>query len=297
LFCGGKVAWGDFHKPKKGVIMQNISIRSLIEAGVHFGHQTRRWNPKMAPYIFGSKDKIHIINLDRTQVMMQEALKAAGNVAAEGGRILFVGTKRQAGDRVAESALRCGQYYVNHRWLGGMLTNWKTVSQSIKKLEGLERKLKDPNISLKKKEILNIERSISKLNRGLGGVRNMGGVPSMLFVLDVVVDKTAVEEARVLGIPVIGICDTNSDPTIIDYPIPGNDDSVKAIDLYCSALEQAIIDGIQRGLSSAGIDVGALDNPVVSGVEDSDGTDDDDTSDASAADAIDAAISEDGRDS
>jgi small subunit ribosomal protein S2 len=243
--------------------MQNISIVDLLEAGVHFGHQTRRWNPKMAPYIFGSRDKIHIINLDRTLMLLQEALKAAGEVAASGGRILFVGTKRQASERVAEAAIRCGQYYVNHRWLGGMLTNWKTVSQSIKKLENLEHKLQDENIALKKKEILNVERSIGKLNRALGGVRNIGGLPSMLFVLDVTVDKTAVEEARVLGVPVIGVCDTNSDPTSIDYPIPGNDDSIKAIDLYCSAIENAIIDGIQRGLSSAGVDVGDLENPIV----------------------------------
>lgn len=243
--------------------MQKISIKDLLEAGVHFGHQTRRWNPKMAPYIFGSKDKIHIINLDKTYVMLQEALKAATDVAASGERILFVGTKRQAAERVAEAAARCGQYYVNHRWLGGMLTNWKTVSQSIKKLENLENRLKDTNITLKKKEILNIEREIEKLNKALGGVRNMGGIPSLLFVLDVTIDKTAVQEAHVLGIPVIGICDTNSDPSLVDYPIAGNDDSSRAIDLYCTAMENAIIEGIQKGLTSAGVDVGALENPVV----------------------------------
>lgn len=244
--------------------MQEISIKSLLEAGVHFGHQTRRWNPKMAPYIFGSKDKIHIINLDKTAAMMREALSVAENVAAEGGRILFVGTKRQASERVAEAAQKCGQYYVNHRWLGGMLTNWKTVSQSIKKLETLEARLKDENVVLKKKEILSIERKIEKFNRALGGVRSMGGIPSLLFVLDVTLDKTAVEEARVLGIPVIGICDTNSDPSVVDFPIPGNDDSSRAIELYCSAMESAIIEGIQKGLSSSGVDVGALENPVVS---------------------------------
>ncbi len=249
---------------EKGVkIMQEVSVKSLLEAGVHFGHQTRRWNPKMAPYIFGSKDKIHIINLDKTAVMMKEALAVAGNVAAEGGRILFVGTKRQACERVAEAAQKCGQYYVNHRWLGGMLTNWKTVSQSIKKLETLENRLNDENISLKKKEILGIQRKIEKFTRALGGVRNMGGIPSLLFVLDVNLDKTAVDEARVLGIPVIGICDTNSDPSVVDFPIPGNDDSSRAIDLYCSAMETAIIEGIQKGLTSSGVDVGALENPVV----------------------------------
>jgi small subunit ribosomal protein S2 len=243
--------------------MREISVRDLLEAGVHFGHQSRRWNPKMSQYIYGSKDKIHIINLDSTYVMLKEALQVAAEVAAGGGRILFVGTKRQARDRIVEAAVRCGQYYVNHRWLGGMLTNWKTVSQSIKKLETLEKKLQDPDISLKKKEILNLQRSVQKLNRALGGVRNMGGVPSLLFVLDVILDKTAVQEAQVLGIPVIGICDTNSDPSCVDYPIPGNDDSIKAIDLYCSAMEDAVIEGIQSGLASAGVDVGALDNPIV----------------------------------
>jgi len=242
--------------------MQSISIKDLLEAGVHFGHQTRRWNPKMAKYIYGVKDGIHIINLDRTYILLHEALKAASDIAANGGRILFVGTKRQATERVAEAAKRCGQYYVNHRWLGGMLTNWKTVSQSIKKLESLENKLKDANVTLKKKEILTVERSINKLNRSLGGVRNMGGIPSMLFVLDVTMDKTAVEEARVLGIPVVGICDTNSDPTLVDYPVPGNDDSVKAIDLYCAAIEEAVIDGIHKGLSSSGVDIGAFEKPI-----------------------------------
>lgn len=255
--------------------MQEVSIKSLLEAGVHFGHQTRRWNPKMAPYIFGSKDKIHIINLDKTAAMMKEALSVAGSVAAEGGRILFVGTKRQASERVAEAAQKCGQYYVNHRWLGGMLTNWKTVSQSIKKLEALENRLKDENVVLKKKEILSIERKIEKFNRALGGVRNMGGIPSLLFVLDVILDKTAVEEARVLGIPVIGICDTNSDPSVVDFPIPGNDDSSRAIDLYCGAMENAIIEGIQKGLTSSGVDVGALENPVVSEESAEQGADED----------------------
>jgi small subunit ribosomal protein S2 len=243
--------------------MQTVSVKDLFEAGVHFGHQTRRWNPKMAPYIYGSKDGVHIINLDRTLVLLREAMKVAADVASEGGRILFVGTKRQAGDRVAEAAVRCGQYYVNHRWLGGMLTNWKTVSRSIKKLENMEKKLEDPNIALKKKEILTVRRSIDKLGRALGGVRNMGGAPSLLLVLDITADKTAVEEARVLGIPVVGVCDTNSDPSDIDYPVPGNDDSTKAIDLYCNLFESAIIDGIQRELSSAGVDIGSLENPVI----------------------------------
>ncbi len=242
--------------------MLNVDIKTLLEAGVHFGHKTRRWNPKMAPYIFGSKEKIHIINLDRTYAMLQEALKVAHDIAAEGGRVLFVGTKRQSSDRVAAAAAKCGQYYVNHRWLGGMLTNWKTISQSIKKLENLEKRLQDSEVILKKKERLTLQRKMEKLNRALGGVRNMGGTPSLLFVLDITIDQTAVEEARVLGIPVIAICDTNSDPTLVDYPIPGNDDSVRAIDLYCSLMEDAIIEGIQKGLASAGVDIGALEKPV-----------------------------------
>jgi small subunit ribosomal protein S2 len=245
----------------------NISVRTLLEAGVHFGHQTRRWNPKMAPYIFGSKDKIHIINLDKTLDLLREALSVVSNVAADGGRILFVGTRRQASASVAEAAKKCGQYYVNHRWLGGMLTNWKTVSQSIKKMDALEKRLQDAEISLKKKEALGLRRSVDKLNKVLGGVRHMGGTPSLLFVLDVITDKTAVEEARVLGIPVVGICDTNSDPTIVDYPIPGNDDSVRAIDLYCACIENAVIDGIQKGLTSAGVDIGALETSVEESIE------------------------------
>jgi small subunit ribosomal protein S2 len=243
--------------------MQEISVKDLLEAGVHYGHQTRRWNPKMAPYIYGSRDRIHIINLDRTLTLLKEAQQTVAEVAAGGGRILFVGTKRQARERIAEAATRSGQYYVNHRWLGGMLTNWKTVSQSIKKLETLEKKVHDPDILLKKKEILSIERDAQKLNRGLGGVRSMGGTPSLLFVLDVVQERTAVLEARVLNIPIVGVCDTNSDPSLVDYPIPGNDDSIKAINLYCSAMENAIIEGIQQGLASSGVDIGALEEQVM----------------------------------
>lgn len=247
---------------RKRCIMKDVTVRDLLEAGVHFGHQTRRWDPKMAPYIFGSKDKIHIIDLDKTLELLNEAARAVEAVVENGGRVLFVGTKRQASDRVAEAATRCGQYYVNHRWLGGMLTNWKTVSQSIKKLDALEHRIEDKDINLKKKEILNIERKIEKLHKALGGVRNMGGIPSLLIILDVNVDKTAVKEAHVLGIPVVGVCDTNSDPTLIDYPIPGNDDSVRAIDLYCKVMEEAVLRGIQKGLTSAGVDVGALDHPL-----------------------------------
>lgn len=243
--------------------MSKVDIKQLIEAGAHYGHHVRRWNPKMAPYIYGVKDKIHIINLDKTVQKFEEALNAISDVAAAGGRILFVGTKRQASERIEESAKKTGQYYVSHRWLGGMLTNWKTVSQSIKKLNDLEAKLQNKELNLKKKEILILQNHIDKLQKNLGGVKEMGGLPSALFVIDIVNEATAVSEANKLGIPVFAICDTNSDPTNINFPIPANDDSIKAIDLYCFLVESAIISGMQKGLSDAGVDVGALENPVV----------------------------------
>ncbi len=240
-----------------------VNVAQLIEVGAHFGHNARRWNPKMSPYIYGTKDKIHIINLDKTVVKFEEALNALSEIAAAGGRILIVGTKRQASARVAEAAQKTGQYCVNNRWLGGMLTNWKTVSQSLKKLEELETRLSDKELNLKKKELLGLERRISKITKNLGGVREMGGLPSALFVIDIVNEATAVAEAKKLGIPVFAICDTNSDPTTVDFPIPANDDSIKAIDLYCFLVESAIISGMQKGLSAAGVDVGNMENPVI----------------------------------
>lgn len=241
---------------------QKVDLKQLLECGAHYGHNVRRWNPKMSPYIYGEKDKVHIINLDKTVKMFEEALEVISNVAAAGGRILFVGTKRQASQRVEEAAKRTGQYYISHRWLGGMLTNWNTISRSISKLNDLEAKLKDPDIVLKKKETLVLERKAEKLRKALGGVREMGGLPSALFVIDTVNEDTAVAEAGKLGIPVIAICDTNSDPTQVNYPIPANDDSIKAIDLYCFLVESAIISGMKKGLSEAGVDVGALENPI-----------------------------------
>lgn len=245
------------------IMDHKVDLRQLLECGAHYGHNVRRWNPKMSPYIYGEKDKVHIINLDKTVKMFEEALKAISDIAAAGGRILFVGTKRQASQRVEEAAKRTGQYYVSHRWLGGMLTNWNTISKSINKLNDLEAKLKDPDIVLKKKETLVLERKAEKLRKALGGVREMGGLPSALFIIDTVNEDTAVAEAGKLGIPVIAICDTNSDPTQVNYPIPANDDSIKAIDLYCFLVESAIISGMKKGLSEAGVDVGALDNPIV----------------------------------
>jgi len=240
-----------------------VDLKQLLESGAHYGHSVRRWNPKMSPYIYGEKDKVHIINLDKTVKMFEEALEAVSNVAAAGGRILFVGTKRQAAQRVEEAAKRTGQYYVSHRWLGGMLTNWKTISQSITRLNELEAKLKDPEVTLKKKEALVLERKAAKLQKALGGVREMGGLPSLLFVIDTVNESTAIAEAKKLGIPVVAICDTNSDPTNVNYPIPANDDSIKAIDLYCFLVESAIISGMHKGLADAGVDVGALDDPIL----------------------------------
>lgn len=245
-----------------------VNVAQLIEVGAHFGHNARRWNPKMSPYIYGTKDKIHIINLDKTVIKFEEALNALSEIAAAGGRILLVGTKRQASARIAEAAQKTGQYCVSNRWLGGMLTNWKTVSQSIKRLEELEAKLSDKDLNLKKKELLSLERRISKIKKNLGGVREMGGLPSALFVIDIVNEATAVAEAKKLGIPVFAICDTNSDPTSVDFPIPANDDSIKAIDLYCFFVESAIISGMQKGLSDAGVDVGSIDAPVISGESD-----------------------------
>ena len=242
---------------------QKVDLKQLLECGAHYGHNVRRWNPKMAPYIYGVKDKVHIINLDKTVKMFEDALNAVSDVAAAGGRILFVGTKHQAEKRVEEAAQKTGQYYGNHRWLGGMLTNWKTVSQSINRLNDLEAKLKDPEVVLKKKETLLLEKKVAKLQKALGGVREMGGLPSMLFVIDVVNEATAVAEANKLGIPVVAICDTNADPSNIDYPVPANDDSIKAIDLYCFLVESAIISGMQKGLSDAGVDLGTLENPVL----------------------------------
>lgn len=243
-----------------------VDLKQLLECGAHYGHNVRRWNPKMSPYIYGEREKVHIINLDKTVRLFEEALDAISNIAAAGGRVLMVGTKRQAASRVEEAAKKTGQYYVSHRWLGGMLTNWKTVSQSITKLNELEGRLSDSEVSLKKKEQLVLARKAEKLQKSLGGVREMGGLPSVLFVIDVVNEATAVAEANKLGIPVVGICDTNSDPSNIDYPIPANDDSIKAIDLYCFLVESAIVSGMRKGLSDAGVDIGGLENPVLEDV-------------------------------
>ena len=238
------------------------TMRQLLEAGVHFGHQTRRWNPLMAPYIFGVRNGVHILDLTQTVPTLHRALAALRDVVANGGRVLFVGTKRQAQDPVAAAARRCGQYYVNHRWLGGMLTNWKTISQSIKRLRELESQLGDPATQhgFTKKELLNLSRERDKLERALGGIKDMGGLPDMLFVIDTNKEEIAVQEATKLGIPVVAVLDSNSDPRKIRFPFPGNDDASRAINLYCDLAVAAVLDGIQAEMSASGIDVGEIED-------------------------------------
>jgi small subunit ribosomal protein S2 len=238
--------------------LPEFSMRQLLEAGAHFGHRTQRWNPKMAPYIYGARSDIHIIDLTQTVPLFHQALVALREVAAGGGRILFVGTKRQASDPIAAAAKRCAQYYVNHRWLGGTLTNWQTISNSIKRLRSLEETLDSAQGSgLTKKELLQIMRERDKLERSLGGIKEMGGLPNMLFVIDTNKEAIAVAEARKLGIPVTAILDSNCDPDAISYPIPGNDDAARAIVLYCDLIARAVIDGLSEGQAASGIDTGA----------------------------------------
>ncbi len=242
-----------------------FSMRQLLEAGVHFGHTTRRWNPKMSPYIYGKRNGVHILDLEQTVPLLHQALVFVRDVVAGGGRVLFVGTKRQASERITESAKRCGQYYVNHRWLGGMLTNWKTISQSIKRLRELENQLEGEDLGLTKKEMLKLTREHDKLERALGGIKEMGGLPDVLFIVDTNKEHIAVAEAKVLGIPVVAVLDSNSDPEGITHPIPGNDDAVRAIAMYCELVSASVLDGIQAELSKSGGDVGeAEEGPVES---------------------------------
>ncbi|MBP2298582.1 30S ribosomal protein S2 [Azospirillum picis] len=237
--------------------MPTFTMRQLLEAGVHFGHHTRRWNPKMNQYIFGVRNGVHIIDLEQTVPMLHRALQAVRDVVAGGGRVLFVGTKRQAQERIAEAAAKCGQYYVNHRWLGGMLTNWKTISQSIKRLREMEERLSGDTSGLTKREILELTRERDKLERALGGIKEMGGLPDVIFIIDTNKESIAVKEANKLGIPVVAILDSNSDPDGVAFPIPGNDDALRAIETYCDLAVGAVLDGLQAEMSAAGIDVGA----------------------------------------
>ena len=237
--------------------LPTFTMRQLLEAGVHFGHHTRRWNPKMAPYIFGKRNNIHIINLEKTVPMLHEALEAVHSIAKNGGKFLFVGTKRSASDLIAQAAINCGQYYVNHRWLGGMLTNWETVSKSIKKLKDLEERISSGEINnLTKKERLNIERQKDKLDLTLGGIKNISGIPDALFIIDTNKEAIAVLEANNLNIPVIAICDTNTNPSGVDFPIPGNDDALRAISLYCDLIAASVLKGLESNLEDSGVDIG-----------------------------------------
>jgi small subunit ribosomal protein S2 len=233
-------------------------MRQLLEAGVHYGHVTRKWNPKMAPYIFGKRNGIHIIDLEQTVPMLQRALEVTKDIVTNYGRVLFVGTKIQSSEKIKESAQKCGQYYVNHRWLGGTLTNWKTISNSIKRMKNLEEQIANP-VGLTKKEILKLNREHEKLELSLGGIRDMGGIPDLVIVLDTLRESIAVKEAQKLKIPVVAIIDSNSDPDGITYPIPGNDDATRSINLYCDLFVGAVLDGLQKGMKKSGIDIGATD--------------------------------------
>jgi small subunit ribosomal protein S2 len=233
-------------------------MRQLLEAGVHYGHVTRKWNPKMAPYIFGARNGIHILDLEQTVPMIEVALKAIKDTTANHGRVLFVGTKTQAADKIKDAAQRCGQYYANHRWLGGMMTNWKTVSVSIKRLKTMEEQIANP-AGLTKKEILKLQRERDKLELALGGIREMGGLPDLVIVIDTIREAIAVSEATKLGIPVVAVVDSNSNPDDITYPIPGNDDAIKAIELYCNLFAGAVLDGLRSGMEKSGIDIGTTD--------------------------------------
>jgi small subunit ribosomal protein S2 len=242
-------------------MLPQFNMRQLLEAGVHFGHQAHRWNPKMAPFIYGARNNIHIVDLAQTVPLLHQALVQVSEVVAKGGRVLFVGTKRQASDGIAEAAKRSAQYYINHRWLGGTLTNWKTISQSIRRLRQLDEILAGESHGRTKKELLNIQRERDKLNQSLGGIKDMGGLPNLLFVIDTNKEDIAIKEAQKLKIPIVAIIDTNCDPDGIDYPVPGNDDAGRAITLYCDLIARAAIDGIGRGQTASGVDVGAAEAP------------------------------------
>jgi small subunit ribosomal protein S2 len=238
--------------------LPSFTMRQLLEAGVHFGHNTRRWNPRMSPYLFGVRNGIHIIDLQQTVPLLHRGMAAVRAVVAGGGRVLFVGTKRQASKKVAEAAKRCGQYYVNHRWLGGMLTNWQTISKSIRQLKDLEEKLVSEEAqALTKKELLGLQRERDKLDRALGGIKDMGGLPDIIVAIDTNKEDIAIKEANKLGIPVVAVLDSNSNPAGVDYPIPGNDDAIRAINLYCDLIVDSVLDGIKEEMTVTGVDLGA----------------------------------------
>src|SRR6185437_14832624 len=255
--CGGPTG----KRTIRPMALPDFSMRQLLEAGAHFGHQTHRWNPKMERYIFGSRSNIHIIDLSQSIPLLHQALVKVREVAASGGRILFVGTKRQASEPIATAARRCAQYYVNHRWLGGTLTNWRTVSGSIARLRELEGML-DTESGRTKKELLQLTRERDKLELSLGGIKDMGGIPDLMFVIDTNKEAIAIQEARKLNIPVIAILDTNCNPDGITFPIPGNDDAARAIQLYCDLMADSVLDGLAAGQSASGVDLGASEAPM-----------------------------------
>lgn len=246
--------------------LPEFTMQQLLEAGVHFGHHTRRWNPKMKEYIFGVRNGVHILDLQQTAPMLGDAVKAIRDIVANGGRVLFVGTKRQASDKIAESAKRCGQYYVNHRWLGGMMTNWNTISKSIQRLRDLDDLLGDEAQCAKrtKKELLMLTRERDKLDLSIGGIKDMGGKPDAIFVIDTTREDIAIKEANNLHIPVFAVVDSNADPDGVDYIIPGNDDALRSIELYCDLITDAVLDGLQAELANAGKDTGAAEDVKVS---------------------------------
>lgn len=240
-----------------------FTMRQLLEAGVHFGHQSHRWNPKMSTYIFGTRNNIHIVDLTQTTPLLHQALVKVSDTVAAGGRVLFVGTKRQAADSIADAASRSAQYFMNHRWLGGTLTNWKTISLSIRRLRQLDEILSGDGTGRTKKELLNLTRERDKLHQSLGGIKEMGGTPDLLFVIDTNKEAIAIAEARKLNIPIVAVIDTNCDPDGIDFPIPGNDDAGRAITLYCDLIARAALDGIARGQAQTGVDLGASEAPAM----------------------------------
>ena len=239
-----------------------VSMQQLIEAGAHFGHQTHRWNPRMKPYIFGARNGIHILDLSQTVPLFARALEFISGSVQSGGKVLFVGTKRQAQQPIADAARSCGQHFVNHRWLGGMLTNWRTISQSIKRMKTLEEQLSGDTTGLTKKEVLQLTRERDKLEMSLGGIRDMGGIPDVMFVIDANKEELAIKEANVLGIPVVAILDSNVDPSGISFPIPANDDASRAVRLYCEAVATAATRGGREAVVASGADIGAMDEPL-----------------------------------
>ncbi len=243
--------------------LPEFSMRQLLEAGAHFGHQTHRWNPKMDRYIFGEKSNIHILDLSQTVPLLHQALLKVREVAAGGGRVLFVGTKRQAADHIKAAAQRSAQYFVNSRWLGGTLTNWQTVSKSIARLREVDQIIQGGGVGLTKKEVLNLTRERDKLDRSLGGIASMGGIPDLMFVIDTNKEAIAIQEARKLGIPVVAVVDSNCDPDEVTYPIPGNDDAARAIQLYCDLIADAVLDGLTESQVRGGVDIGASAKPPV----------------------------------